>query len=103
MIETVLCAPADQGSRAYIARHLSSKVRRNFASSSELKKSDLPLPDNDIAAEIIAAKRAWNANLRVEENKVVLQYFIDEACVKSIGFTLVKSVWIISEVSAACD
>lgn len=103
VIETVLCAPAEKGSRAYIARQLSSKVKQNFAGNSELKNSSLPFPDNDIAAEIMAAQRAWNANLRVEENKVVLQYFTDEACVIGIGLAFVKSVWVISEVSDACD
>lgn len=45
----------------------------------------------DIAKDMMAVGRAWDATLIFDENEVKLQYFANEACVKSVTLQNIKN------------
>jgi hypothetical protein len=59
------------------------------------------------SADLLASRKAWNPDIHINENGpetgFVLQYFVNEACVKGLKIRHVNNKWILFEVSEACD
>lgn len=103
MIEVILCASPDDTYRKYVMGLIPGEVKKVVESTGSKSKTKKVKVKDEIIREVMARQHAWNASVEVESNNVVLQYFANEACVKTTKIRYVRGKWGIYELGEACD
>jgi hypothetical protein len=102
-VELILCVPEDDASRKQLISLFYKKVRKAIDSTGEAPIFKTMFVSEELASKVMAGGNAWNASILVEKSKIVLQYFVNEACVKSATLFYKKSKWSVYEIGQACD
>ena len=79
------------------------KIKEDFSSTGEEPSFETMKRSDELAERLIAARETWNARVREEYGKIILQYFADEACVKEVTLQYVESAWLRHGLGEACD
>lgn len=103
IIVTILCKPANEKNIEFLKLLTLKKIREATASTGARPQRELVTPSRMLVRDVMAECQAWDADIQVESGKVILQYFANEACVRSVKMRFAKSKWIIYEVGEACD
>lgn len=52
---------------------------------------------------VMAAGKAWNAEVHIDRDKIDLQYFANETCVKRVTLSYRRGKWVVDGIGEACD
>lgn len=102
-VNAILCLPNDTQNRAYVKQALQTRVRMSLESTGETPDVRTVERNDELVNDILAAGRAWKANIRVESGKILLQYFASEACVEAVTLSFENGNWSVYEFGVACD
>ena len=102
-VEVLLCASPTDRSRAFVRKLLPKAVRKATQATGDEDTSELVPRNAALVDEMFAEGFARDVTLTTETDKVTLQYFANEACVKSRTLILVKNRWAIAKIGEACD
>lgn len=102
-VKTLLCADNKGAARLAVKSLLAPNVRRVFEATGDSPRSELVARTDALVDEMFAERNAWDASVEIANGKLSLQYFSNEACVRSRTLTFSKKQWSISEIGEACD
>jgi hypothetical protein len=102
-VEVLLCARPTDRSRAFVRELLPRAVRKITQATGDEDISELVPRNAALVDEMFAEGLARDVTLTAEADKVTLQYFSNEVCVRSRTLILVKNRWAIAEIGEACD
>jgi hypothetical protein len=102
-IYLILCASENHANFAKVGALFNKQVRITIESAADKPIFKVVAGNEKLAASIMAAAKAWDTNILTEGGKIVLHYFVNEACVKSATLLHNKSKWSVYEVGQACD
>lgn len=102
-IELVLCASNSQINRRKVVVSFNEKVTEKTESTAGKAVYKTIRPNEELAASIMAVGEAWDTSILIEGEKIILQYFVSEACVNSATLLRNNSNWLIYEIGQACD
>ena len=102
-IELILCSPNNATNRKFIKSIVPERIERTSVSTGDISAHRLIARSDALISALPAAGEAWNAEIRAVPGTIVLQYFSNAACVKERTFTYVRSRWLLSSISEACD
>ena len=102
-IYLILCASGTHSNFGKVAALFTKQVRSEIESTADDPIVRVVEGNEKLAASIMAAEKAWDTNISTAGGKIVLQYFVNEACVKSATLLYNKSKWSVYEVGQACD
>jgi hypothetical protein len=83
-IDVILCADRNASSKNKIIKMTSLSVRIAGESTGGEPEFDVEVVSDRLIEDILAAGAAWDVSLQTSSHKLVLQYFANEACVKSV-------------------
>ena len=103
-LDTILCAPDNDVTRAYLRSLVPAKVREDIESTGDKPSVKMMARNEKLIGKLIAAGKAWDATVEEDQfGHVTLQYFADEACVKGTTFAHANSKWYVYQIGQACD
>lgn len=103
LTELLLCGAKTPGNVAYLRDHAPKKITtKNDDSGSEAKVSTVTV-DAALLESLLGAGEASDAELRVSDNEIVLQYWPNEACVNGRTLRYSKGQWRTVAIDDACD
>ena len=102
-IDAMLCTPSDDANRRYVKTLVPKKIKQTVESTGDQPEFKLVARSDKLIGSLIADGRAWNADVSAEPTKIVLQYFANEACVRSKTLTFENRRWSLTDVGEACD
>jgi hypothetical protein len=102
-VELVLCASSSQINRKEVVALFNRNVTEKTESTADKPIYRKPRRNEELAEVVMAAGGAWNTSILISEKKIVLQYFVNEACVKIATLLHNHSNWSIYEIGQACD
>jgi hypothetical protein len=102
-IDAILCAPNNDTNRSYVETLVPRTVRKTVESTGDKPTFKMVARSEALARGLMAAGKAWDANIRTEPGKITLQYFANEACVKERTLTYVNFKWSVYAIGEACD
>jgi hypothetical protein len=103
LVETLLCAPDSKASRRYLAGVLPTKIRRKSSGTGQDDTSELIRRDGELIESLLAKGEAWNAIMSSESTEIILNYYPNEACIRSRTLKFINRRWRLVEISEACD
>lgn len=86
--------------KKYLLLHSNKNIITTSEGSGQEKIED-SIPSNEAIQP--QASQAWNATVQGEYPNVILLYFSNEVCVRSVTFKPIKSNWLIVGTGEACD
>lgn len=103
LIETLLCKKKTGDAQAFIASRMGKRVLMTASStaSDDLAKQALVTPE--LIGSLQREGAAWDADLIVAPDEIILKYMSDEACVQSRTLRAIKGQWRIVRLGEACD
>jgi hypothetical protein len=102
-VEAILCAPNNDTNRSYVETLVPRTVRKTVESTGDKPAFKMVARSEVLVRGLMAAGKAWDANIRTEPGKITLQYFANEACVKERILTYVNFKWSVYAIGEACD
>lgn len=102
-IDAMLCSPSDDANRHYLKTLVPRKIKETVESTGDQPEFKLVARSDRLISGLMADGKAWDADIRVESTKIVVQYFANEACVRSRTLTFENLRWSLTEVGEACD
>ena len=102
-IEFILCGDQNSRNTKRITRLINEVVVISYEGTGEGKITTDSKRNTTVVKTIMARGMAWDATLIFEDSDVKLQYFSNEACVKSVKLRYVKNSWLVHEIGEACD
>ncbi|MFL6674547.1 MAG: hypothetical protein ACJ8LG_14795 [Massilia sp.] len=102
-VDAMLCVPDNDTNRSYVKSFVPKKVHEAAESTGDKPTFRMVARSEELVRGLMAAGKAWDASIRAEPDKVILQYFANEACVKVRTLTYEKFKWSVYEVGEACD
>jgi hypothetical protein len=78
-------------------------VREQLESTKDKSVIKTLAVSEELVTRIMATGSVWNTTLLAEKKKITLQYFVNEACVRSATLLYSHSKWAVSEIGEACD
>ncbi|MEW6370430.1 MAG: hypothetical protein AB1584_05795 [Pseudomonadota bacterium] len=102
-VKIILCAPRSKRDRIFVAGLIPSKVREVAESTGDTPSFRIVQRTPELIEDVMAGGKAWDAEVSFDSRKLVLQYFVNEACVKRITFIFQRSKWLVYSVGEACD
>lgn len=102
-IIAMLCTADDAGNRERIKRFVPAHVREVQEGTGQAPVFQRVRRSDELIQRLSAAGKAWEASVEAESDKIVLQYFPDEACVASRTLRYAKGKWTLAEIGEACD
>jgi len=103
IIDTLICAPRNESTRSTIRAVMAKRIKEDFASTGDLPSFEMVVPDAQIIERVMRDGEAWKAQVRKETDNVIVQYFVDEACVRDVTLRYYNSKWLIYGIGMACD
>lgn len=103
LIHTIMCAPRTAATRKYLMDSLSLKVSLLDEATGERAHSQIVRRSPHLVDELMATGHAWQPRIRVHGKRIILQYYVNEVCIRSVTLVNMQSRWNISEIGAACD
>ena len=102
-VELILCGDRNSRNRKRMIHLIDQVVVTSYEGTGEKEVTGELNKKIDVLKIIMAGGRAWEATLIFDETDVKLQYFSNEACVKSIKARYFKNSWLVHEIGEACD
>ena len=102
-VDALLCAPNNDTNRIYLESLIPKKIRQTTESTGDEATFKLVTRSRKLVQDLIAAGKAWDANIQTEPDKITLQYFANEACVNARTLIYADFTWSLFEVGEACD
>lgn len=102
-IDAFLCAPNNDINRIYLESIIPKKIRQTTESTGDEATFKLVTRSRKLVQDLIAGGKAWDANIQTEPDKITLQYFANEVCVKERALIYKDFRWSLYEVGEACD
>jgi hypothetical protein len=102
-VDLILCALDSDVNRKKIISLFQKKVRKEVESTGDKSGSKTVKVNEEIATSIMAMANAWDTTIIAEQEKIVVQYFVNEACVKSATLSYSNSKWFVYQIGDACD
>jgi hypothetical protein len=102
VVGAMLCSPYNDINRSYLESVIPKKVRKTVESTGDQPVFKMVPRTDELVRGLMAAGRAWNVKIRIEPEKLVLQYFSNEECVKERTLSYANSKWSVYELSEAC-
>ncbi|MDN4059472.1 hypothetical protein QPK31_14695 [Massilia sp. YIM B02769] len=103
IIDLLTCAPRNDSTRKSVTSLMATKLRVDFSSTGDQPSAEVVAPSAQIVERVIRAGEAWSPQVREESGDVIVQYFVDEACVRDVTLKYRKSTWLIHGIGMACD
>jgi len=103
IIDALICAPRNESTRNAVRVVMAKRIKEDFASTGDLPSFEMVVPNAQIIERVIRDGEAWKAQVRKESDNVIVQYFVDEACVRDVTLRYFKSKWLIYGIGMACD
>jgi len=102
-VQALLCAPRTGPERAYLGSMFAKKIKQKQEDTGSEPSHEVVARTDELIDRTMAAGEAWDANLDIEVDKIRLQYFPNEACVRSVTLSYRQTKWVIDEIDEACD
>ena len=103
LTELLLCGAKTPANSAYLRNRMPDKITvSNSDTGSEDQKASVKV-DAQLIDTLLGSGEANDAELRVEDNELVLQYWPNEACVNGRTLRYAKGRWRLVAISDACD
>lgn len=102
-VETILCKSPCEVDRKFLTELIPEYVEENTEGAGESSATKRVKKDANLVAYILANKSAWKVSLSARPKEIVLQYFANEACVRSATLRHIRSGWSIGRIGEACD
>jgi chitinase len=103
VVELILCASDSAANRDKVISLLRKKIRQTIESTGSQPIVGRVAGNVILVDNLMAAGRAWNSSVSGNETRIVLQYFVDEACVNSVTLLYDEHKWSVDEIGQACD
>jgi hypothetical protein len=102
-IELILCGANTIGNRRRLMSLLSKEVLEKTESTGDDTKARRVIKSAVLVKDLMTVRDAWNSSIIAHQEEIFLQYFVNEACVKSAKFVYKRYKWSVSEIGEACD
>lgn len=102
-IVAMLCTADQAANRERIKRFVPIYVREAQEGTGQAPVFQRTRRSDELLQRLSAAGKAWEASVDVASDKIVLQYFPDEACVASRTLLYAKGKWTLADIGEACD
>jgi len=102
-VQALLCAPRTGPERAYLGSMFAKKIKQKLEETGSEPSYEVVVRTDELIDGTMAAGEAWDANLDIEVDRIRLQYFPNEACVRSVTLSYRQTKWVIDEIDEACD
>jgi len=102
-VQALLCAPRTGPEHAYLGSMFAKKIKQKQEDTGSEPSHEVVARTDELIDRTMAAGEAWDANLDIEVDKIRLQYFPNEACVRSVTLSYRQTKWVIDEIDEACD
>lgn len=103
VIQSLLCSPSRDLDRKYVLKLIPAKIRIIADATGQRGDSKYWNRDQELIDYILAEGQAWNANLRVKNREIHLEYYENSSCIRGITVLLKGETWIVHELEEACD
>jgi hypothetical protein len=103
LVDLILCASDSKENRKVLMSSFGKGVREKVESTGGATLIKTIAVTEKIVSRTMAAGNVWNTTLLTEQKKISLQYFVNEACVKSATLLYSHSKWSVYEIGEACD
>jgi hypothetical protein len=102
-IELILCAQKTKFSFNQLTELVPKHIAASAESTGDKPQREVAIRSERLVADLMAGGRAWDADIRIEDGNILLQYYVNEACVKSARLTYANRKWLLSKIGEACD
>jgi hypothetical protein len=102
-VDLILCAKDSKANRKELMSSFREKVREQLESTKDKSVIKTLAVSEELVTRIMATGSVWNTTFLAEKKKITLQYFVNEACVRSATLLYSHSKWAVSEIGEACD
>lgn len=102
-IDLILCESDNAANRAQVLSLLRQKIRERTESTGEKPIVQSVIRNVTVASSLMAAGSAWNSSISARQTRITLQYFTNEACLKSFALAYDKQKWSVYEIGQVCD
>jgi hypothetical protein len=102
-IDLILCRSESHQNTKKVANFIDKVVTTTYEGTGEDKVVGMARIKMEVAKEIMAKGRAWSTTLQYNDDEVTLQYFSNEACVKSVKLRHSENSWLVYDIGGACD
>lgn len=102
-VELILCASRTPANKARAKSVIHDSVTINTENVGDEPETKVVAPDDVLIDSVVAGGEAWGVEINAGPSSVVVQYYPNEVCVKSLSFNKEGGRWMIDAIREACD
>jgi hypothetical protein len=103
MAELILCGPLDASSKKQVRKIMGKSLREGSWGPLGTQEIRQVMSSDELVEYVMASGSAWNADVQNMDEGPTVNYFSNEACVKSFTLKRVRSRWVLYQIGEACD
>lgn len=103
VIDLILCAPISHANQLAVKNSIKGRVERLIESTGDKQVQKYVGASEALARQAMAGGQAWNAHIEVEARTIALEYYSNEACIRTVKLEYTGAAWTLSELADACD
>jgi hypothetical protein len=105
LIDLILCVPINHANRLAVKNSIKDRVGQMIELTGDEPEQKLAVASEALAGQMMAGRQAWNANIDIDidARTIALEYYPNEACIKTVTLEYIGATWMVSKFAEACD